>query len=165
MEFSLFAIKLVIALISIFTLHNPKDVVDTFLNPISNIPVHSSNNMFTLVNKQHGMVVYNPETDTVYSWSGKEWIPLTNRVLFSKYINDPSSVTYNIQENGLIFATYGGDCLLFNSNNFDGYQKNTILFQYHNPRSGKLNNIGTDSTNITAIFNGINGYFYVMKLF
>jgi len=165
MEFSLFAIKLLIALISIFTFRDPKEVIDTFLNPISNIPIYSTNNMYTLVNKQHGMVVYNPDTDTVYSWSGIEWIPLTNRILFSYYINEPSSITYNIKDNGLIFTTYGGDSILFNSSNSDGYQKNKVLFQYHNPKSGKLNNLGNDSTSITAIFNGYVGYFYVMKLF
>jgi hypothetical protein len=165
MDISLVAIKIIISILYIFSFGDPRYAIETFKDPISNIPSYSTNQLFNLVVKDHGMVIYNTNTNTVYTWSGREWIPITNRILFSYYISEPSSVTYNIKDNGLIYANYSGDCILFNSSNSDGEQKNNIIFQYHNPKSGMLKNIGKESTSITAIFNGHVGYFYVMKIF
>jgi len=165
MDISLIAMKIIISILYIFSFKDPRYAVETFRDPISNIPTFTTAQLFGLTIKDHGMVIYNTDTNTAYTWSGKDWIPISNRILFSSYIDEPSSVTYQINVNGLLFATYCGDCVLFNSSNSDGIQKNNIIFQYHNERSGKLLNLGTDSTKIQAIYNGIKDHFYVMKLF
>jgi hypothetical protein len=163
----LVALKIVTVLVMIFFYGNFAGAYHEYNSNLSAIlPSLSTPAIQNIKSPNVGDLVYNNDYSILLTWNGHMWVPTSNALVYSQAMTGPGVKTYSINTSGLLFASYGGDSILFHTDSSSGVVNNQIIHKHSHTGGGRLlmDTFGPASNTLTAQYNGISSNFVVVKL-